>query len=155
MNLPKIASRVAILFGGPQYKYFKDIVIEIDKNSLIGDPRLRITGKWLGDPHPYDPMEHHFTEIDAEISFDRGDLVEGEIVVTDVPSGTMEWELPRHKVSEIIAADVADNELLEIITSSEAYKELEKLYQSDPTPGQQDLLDNYPDATVEDYLLHA
>lgn len=77
MNLFKIASRVAILFGGPQYKYFKDIVIEIDKNSLIGDPRFHLTGKWLGDPHPPDPMHHHFTEMDAEISFDGGDLVEG------------------------------------------------------------------------------
>lgn len=64
----------------------------------------------------------------------------------------MEWELPRYKVSEIIATDEVDNELLDIITESAAYKELEKLYQSDPTPAQQDLMNNHPNATVGDYL---
>jgi len=132
MDLQRIASRVAILFGQPS-KYFKEYTVTVDPNSLISEPGFFLDGKYS---EAWAKGEHI---ADVQITFPDNSL-QGAPDIVDVPTG-YEWD----KKSPVT------KELEDLVQKSEAYKDLLEAIKN-PNPGQQGLLSSGKEIQVGEYL---
>jgi len=139
MDLTRIASRVAILFGGQSKRSEKAwgwISIKLDPKSNPFYPTYIIRGEYIdptGRPH--------------ETEFTLSREVYGREVEFEPESGFDIWEIHNEDYDAIA-------ELWDLLSDSRADKQLRDIH-ANPTPAQQKVLDDAyddEDITIEDVL---
>lgn len=148
LDLFKIASRVAILFGGPQYKYFKDIEVGVDRHTTANFPHFIFKGTYVDDQGNEEHKKFY-------VIFDfHKDTIIG---VDDIEGNARTKHGGRLGKLQDFLNQVDDDhqiwqEMTDIIHKSDIFQVISKAF-SDPTPEQKQAFDTSGDNTVVDQLL--
>lgn len=138
MDLPKIASRVAILFGGPpssqqpgtQYEYLtRTDSVELDPNSWYDTPTYIFKGQFTENGQTKD--------VEIVVVYQR-DVPYGVKRVTGIDPGRL--ALPDSDPNSLGVLHPIWAEFADIVTDSDVYADMDEVYNG-PTPAQQQMMD--------------